>query len=58
MVRGWKTSEFWVTTLATVGACLAAIADIIPPRYAVFCAAIAQGAYAISRGLAKVNPPK
>jgi hypothetical protein len=30
----------------------------LPPRYAAIGAAISAGAYAVSRGLAKINPPK
>lgn len=54
---GYKTTEFWVTTLATVGAVVAAAADWVPARYAAFVAAVAQGAYALSRGLAKLTLP-
>jgi len=52
---GYKTSEFWVTTLATLGAIVAASADWLPPRYAALVAGAAQGLYALSRGLAKLG---
>ena len=50
---GYKTTEFWVTTLASVAALIAALADKLPPRYAVFASMASQGAYALSRGIAK-----
>ena len=58
MRRGWETTEFWVSALAIVGLVVASLADALPPRYAAMASAAAAGAYAISRGLAKVNPPK
>ena len=50
---GYKTTEFWVTTLASVGALVAALTSNLSPKYAAIGAAIAQGAYAISRGITK-----
>jgi len=58
MKPGYKTTEFWVTVLTAVGALIAALADQLPPKYAALGAAISSGLYAISRGLAKVYPPK
>lgn len=52
---GYKTTELLVTVLTSVGALVAAIADQLPPRYAAIAAAASTGAYAVSRGLAKLG---
>jgi hypothetical protein len=54
---GYKTTEFLVTVATSIGALVAALADALPPRYAVYAASISSGAYAISRGLTKLFPP-
>lgn len=58
MRPGWKTSEFWVTALAIVGLVVSAAATSLSPRYAAIGASVSAAAYAISRGLAKLFPPK
>lgn len=58
MKPGQKTTEFLVTVCIIVGAVAFAIADKLPPRYAAIAASVSAGAYAISRGLAKIYPPK
>lgn len=55
---GIRTTEFWVNALTIVGLVVAAIATPLSPRYAAICAAVSSAAYAISRGLAKLNQPK
>jgi hypothetical protein len=55
---GWRTTEFWVNALLIVGLVVAASASSLAPRYAAIGAAISGSAYAISRGLAKLYPPK
>ena len=55
---GWKTSEFWVTSLAVVGLVASSAADSLSPKYAAIGTAISVSAYAISRGLAKLFPGK
>jgi hypothetical protein len=55
---GWQTSEFWVTALTIAGLVISSIAAPLAPRYAALGAAISAGLYAISRGLAKLFPPK
>ena len=55
---GYKTTEFLISVATIIGAVAFAIADKLPPRYAAIASAIAAGAYAVSRGLAKVYPPK
>lgn len=58
MKPGYKTTEFWVTTIVSVAALVAALAGELSPKYAALAAAISQGLYAVARGLAKVYPPK
>ena len=55
---GYKTTELLVTVLTSVGLILSAAADWLPPRYAAWGTTLAAIGYAISRGLAKMNPPK
>lgn len=58
MKTGWKTSEFYVTALAIVGLVVSSAATPLSPKYAAIGAAVSSAAYAISRGLAKMFPPK
>lgn len=58
MKPGYKTTEFWVWVLVSFGAVVAASASWLPPRYAAIAATVSGAAYALSRGLAKVYPPK
>jgi len=55
---GYRTTEALFTILLAVGVIAASAADWLPPRYAAMASAVATGAYALSRGLAKVYPPK
>jgi hypothetical protein len=55
---GYQTTEFLIVVLTNLGLILAGSADWLPPRYAALGAAISTAAYAIARGLAKLNPPK
>jgi len=50
---GYKTTEFWVTVLAGLGALLAGLAENVDSRWAIVAAALSAAAYAVSRGLAK-----
>lgn len=52
---GWKTSEFWMTTLGHVGLVLAASSGALPAQYAAIAGALSQLAYNLSRGLTKAN---
>lgn len=52
----YTTSEFWVVVLTVVGNVAFAAVDKVPARYASIASAIAAGAYALARGLAK-RPP-
>ena len=54
---GYKTTELLVTILTNIGLVLAASASWLPPRYAAIGSALSTAAYALSRGLAKLNPP-
>jgi hypothetical protein len=58
MTPGQKTTEFLTTVALVVGVVAFAVADKLPPRYAALSASISVAAYAISRGLAKIYPPK
>jgi len=55
---GWKTTELWVAVLTDVGIVVAALAGNLSPHYAAIATAVSSSAYAIARGLAKLNPPK
>lgn len=57
MKDGWKTTEFWVTALAIVGLVASSAAASLAPRYAAIGVAVSTAAYAISRGLTKLNKP-
>lgn len=50
---GFRTSEFWVTTLTSLAALVAALTSNLNPRYAAIGAAISEGLYAISRAITK-----
>jgi hypothetical protein len=58
MKPGWKTSEFWITGLSIIGLVASSAASSLSPKYAAIGVAISGGAYALSRGLAKLFPPK
>lgn len=58
MKSGWKTTEFWVSVTSIVGLVAAAVATPLSPKYAAIGAAVSAASYAISRGLAKMFPPK
>lgn len=58
MKAGYKTTEFWITMLSIVGLVASSVAASLSPRYAAIGVAISTAAYAISRGLAKLFPPK
>ena len=55
--RGLFTTEFYVTVLTDVGLVAAALGGVLPPKWAAVAAGVAQAAYAVSRGLSKVNTP-
>jgi hypothetical protein len=50
---GHLTTEFWVTLLTDLGLLASALAGALPPKWAAIGAAVANVAYALSRGLAK-----
>lgn len=58
MKAGWKTSEFWVTATAVIGLVVSSGAASLSPKYAAIGASLSVAAYSISRGLAKLFPPK
>lgn len=51
---GYKTTEFWVTALTTVGAFTATLSGALPGKFAVIAGILSSCAYSISRGLAKL----
>lgn len=55
---GYKTTELLIVVLTDVGLIASSAADWLPPRYAALGAMVASAAYALSRGLAKLYPPK
>ena len=58
MKSGYKTTEFWVTALSIAGLVASSVAASLSPRYAAMGVAVSSAAYAISRGLSKMFPPK
>jgi hypothetical protein len=50
-----KTTEFIVTVATLVCVLGAALGEALPPKYAAIAGSIATGAYAVARGLAKLN---
>jgi hypothetical protein len=58
MKSGYKTSEFWVTLTTIVGLVISSAATSLSPKYAALGASISASFYAVSRGLAKLFPPK
>ena len=55
---GYKTTEFLATIAFNVAVLVSALADALSPHWAAIAAAAATGLYALSRGLAKLYPPK
>ena len=55
MTPGLKTTELWVTVATDVGILASALQGSLPPKWAAICAALANIAYALSRGLAKTG---
>lgn len=55
---GYKTSEAWITGLVIVGLVVSAASTPLSPKWAAIGASVSGASYAISRGLAKLFPPK
>ena len=55
MKPGWKTTEFWLAALTSVGAVAASLAGVLPPNYGAVATAIATAAYSLARGFAKAS---
>jgi len=51
----WKTSEFWVVVLTATGAFTASIVEMLDPKWAAVVISLSGMAYAISRGISKIN---
>ena len=54
---GWRTTEFWLAALTTIGSVGGSLAGILPEKAGIWAGIIATAAYSISRGLAKVGSP-
>lgn len=59
MKSGIQTTEFWVTILTDVGVVATALQGALPAKWAALAVAVANVAYAVSRGLTKsgYTPP-
>lgn len=58
LTKGYKTTEFWVTTLSSLAVIAnqsGLLGDFILPVEAIATIAGIVGSYVISRGVAKVN---
>ena len=55
---GHKTTEFAVTVLTGIAFLAASLSGNLSPHWAAIAGAVSSGLYALSRGLAKLNPPK
>lgn len=53
MKAGWKTSEFWLTVAAAVGAFVAAPGIALPAAIIKGLVVVGAGAYAIGRSVVK-----
>ncbi len=58
MKTGYKTTEFYVTLFSILGLVVSALASSLSPKYAAIGVSVSGAAYAVSRGLAKMFPPK
>ncbi len=58
MKPGIRTTEFWLTVAADLGALVATIAGALPERYAAIAITISTGLYALARGWAKSGAPR
>lgn len=52
---GWKTTEFWLTLLTTVGGVAGELAGFLPKGVGVIAATVSGVAYSISRGITKAG---
>ncbi len=58
MKPGYQTTELAVTLLADIGILSTALAGALPAKWAASLVVVAHVAYALSRGLAKLNASK
>ena len=52
---GWKTSEFWLSLLGTIGTVVGALKGVISPNVAAGITATISGVYTIVRGWVKTT---
>ena len=50
---GIRTTEFWLTLAVDVAAFAAAIANVLPDKYAAIAATVSTSIYSVTRGVAK-----
>ena len=50
---GFKTTEFWMSILAALGAVMASVGGVLPQPWGMVLVTVSGAAYAVSRGLAK-----
>lgn len=55
MLRGWRTTEFWVSALTIVGTAAGVVAGVVTGPVGAVVGGVAAGAYALSRGIAKTK---
>ncbi len=53
MIRGWKTTEFWVTVFTALSGLLGQYGGFIPEPWGIVATSVIGAGYTISRGLAK-----
>jgi hypothetical protein len=58
LIRGVRTTEFWITVATNVGVVAAASTGVLSPKYAAIASTVSVAAYNVARGLAKLNTPK
>ena len=51
---GWRTSEFYVTSLTILAVVAGALVGVLPGQASAYALGISSGAYAVARGLAKL----
>lgn len=55
---GYRTTEALIVVATDIGLIAASAVDWLPPKWAAIGSTVAAAAYAIARGLAKINTPQ
>lgn len=53
MIRGWQTSEMWLTVFTSAASLIGTYGGLIPTPWGMIVSAVVTAGYTISRGLAK-----